>query len=176
MSTVLNLKLRSVSPQAMTLDMALVKVLRDLPADKVEQGKERLWQVVVSSPADTSVHDKQWLEMICNWVPQGRETQQGREAGALPLTEMARWFELARRVNRLDDTKTGKFTLSTSQAELIFKRLCDPRFELTGISIAWAEFAFEFFTAYGAWPAGHIADDDFDTPFEEDPAQEKRAD
>lgn len=107
-----------------------------------EQAKDLLYtelQPFANGTAPT-VHDKEWLEMIVNWSPEG---------AALKFTEFAPWLKLASRVARLDETREGQFTLSATQAELIFNRLKDERFTLRAMTPAFAEFCLEFMTAYG---------------------------
>lgn len=110
-----------------------------------EAAKEALWnefRPFVDGVKPTT-HDKEWLETIVNWVPEGTP---------LKFTEMAPWLKLAARVARLDDQKEGQFTLSTGQAELIFNRLKDDRFTLKAMTPAFAEFCLEFMAAYGRKP------------------------
>lgn len=106
-----------------------------------EQAKEMLWnEFKPLSAGGSTVHDKEWLEMIVNWVP---------ENGQLKFTEMAPWLKLASRVAALDETREGQFTLSAAQADLIFNRLKDDRFTLRGMTTAFADFCLEFMEAYG---------------------------
>jgi hypothetical protein len=107
-----------------------------------EQAKEALYNEMrpFGDGATPTVHDKEWLETIVNWVP---------ENGQMKFTEMAPWLKLASRVAHLDDSHEGPFTLSAAQAELIFNRLKDERFTLRSVPPAFADFVLEFMAAYG---------------------------
>jgi len=164
MSTILHLQKRNAGKSGIQISRSGIEAMKAAPDATDATAAAALWRFVNATVGEALVHDKDWLEMIVNWVPAGDE----KKAGGLSVTEQARWLELAMRVNRLDDNKTGKFTLSASQGDLIFKRLCDARFILTGLSPAWAAFASGFFTAYGHWPEGRNVDDDFDAEFEPD--------
>ena len=95
------------------------------------------------------VHDKSWLLQIINWTPDGGH----------PLSEAAKWFKLAKRVADLDEEKEGKFTLSDYQVNLIWKRLIDPRYKITGLPPAFIEFVMEFQQASGR----HFPEEDPET-------------
>jgi hypothetical protein len=136
-ATTLQLKRR---PRTGTIGLNLgwlTQVMQQPP----EVGKDLLWnELKPLSAATPTVHDKEWLEIIVNWVP---------ENGQLKFTEMAPWLKLASRVAALDDQREGPFTLSSGQADLIFNRLKDERFTLRSLPAALADFCLEFMTAYG---------------------------
>ncbi len=177
MAIKLNLKLRKGGSRVIELDRALAKANVDAAQDGsnsqhaklLQESKDTLWREVCALLEMGVVHDKHWLEMIINWVPAGRELPNGREPGLLPVTEMARWYKLAARVDALDNKREGTFTLSDTQARLVFERVTDKRFELTGLT-GIGLFLTDFFTAYGKWPEGHSTEDDFDAEFESDDA------
>ena len=85
------------------------------------------------------VHDKNWLLQIINWTPQGGH----------PLSEAAKWFKLAKRIADLDEEKEGTFTLSDYQANLIWARLSNPQYKITGLPTAFVDFVMEFQQASG---------------------------
>jgi len=85
------------------------------------------------------VHDKAWLELLVNWVPEG----------GLPMTDVAKWFKLTAKVNDLDDTKEGTITLSDYQAGLIWGRLKNEKFRITRISSQFIAFIMDFQEASG---------------------------
>lgn len=85
------------------------------------------------------VHDKAWLEMIVNHVPEG-----GKE-----LSEMAKWFSLAKRIGELDETREGTFSLSEWQANLIWSRLTGKDFKLRALDRAFLEFILDLQDATG---------------------------
>jgi hypothetical protein len=88
------------------------------------------------------IHDKVWLTHIVDWAPQE----------GIPMTKMMPWLKMAERVNGLDDTREGNFTLSDAQAKLIYKRLTSDEFIVMGLNPAFAEFMLEFFEVYGHMP------------------------
>ena len=96
------------------------------------------------------VHDKSWLLQIINWTPDGGH----------PLSEAAKWFKLAKRVGDLDEEKEGKFTLSDYQVNLIWARLINPQYKITGLPPAFVEFVIEFQQASGRHFPEEEPDDD----------------
>lgn len=140
MAITLQLKLRkSASPQlnARVLLAFLAGPLSD--EEKVAQLRERLDTKAV-------VHDKAWLAHLVNWSPEG----------GMALTEQAPWLKLAVRVSALDEEREGPFTLSAAQAELLWKRMNDPKFKLGGLESAWAEFVLDFCKAAGKSFGGDV--------------------
>lgn len=88
---------------------------------------------------NSTIHDKNWLLQIVNWVPQGGH----------PLSESAKWFKLAKRVADLDEEKEGSFTLSDYQVNLIWARLISPEYKVVGLPQAFLEFIMELQQASG---------------------------
>lgn len=132
-NVVLHLKRRT---NRNTITVASAPVLRALK----ENDKDGLWAMFKSiNPDDGGAHDKAWLAMICNWAPEG----------GLSLKDMSKWIGLAARVDRLDDTKVGTFTLNPFQDALIWQRLNDEKFKLSALSPLFAEFLLEYMTASG---------------------------
>jgi hypothetical protein len=134
MAAKLNLKARPTR-DTLTLPYLLIKGVVD------RQDKEGLWKLF-SSLADedgTTVHDKHWLELIINWMPEG----------GLPLSESAKWFKLAERVGMLDRERDGVFTLSDYQVDLIWKRLTDPKFKMDRLPTPFVMFVRDLQKATG---------------------------
>lgn len=132
-NVVLNLKRRT---NRNTLTVASAPVLQALKTGD----KEGLWTMFKGiNPDDGGAHDKVWLAMICNWAPEG----------GLPLKDMSKWMGLAARVDRLDDTREGTFTLNPFQDALIWGRLNDEKFKLNSLSPLFAEFLLEYMLASG---------------------------
>lgn len=104
MAITLKLKKR-LTRETLNLPLFLMKGFVD------REDKEGLWNFFANLAKDDEVyvHDKHWLELICNWMPEGGQA----------LTESAKWFKLAERVNDLDTEKEGNFNLSQYQADLV---------------------------------------------------------
>lgn len=96
--------------------------------------KDGLWNLFnrVVSAANT-IHDKEWLKMIVNWVPEG----------GLKLTDMARWMPLARRIDKLDETEQ-ELILSQNTVNMLWDRLNDDNFKLNRMDAAFVGFISEF--------------------------------
>ncbi|KKL75670.1 hypothetical protein LCGC14_2052560 [marine sediment metagenome] len=123
----INLKLRN--------GKQVITALKQIVVDIIKSGdKEVLWNTFKQLTEDDTVHDKEWLEMIVNWVP----------SGGLPLTEMSRWLKLAKRVGDLDGRPEGTFTLSEWHVNLIWDRLTNEDFKLSILSPAFAAFLLDF--------------------------------
>jgi hypothetical protein len=72
-----------------------------------------------------TTHDIENLKAIVNWVPPDE---------GIPLTEAVKWQKLAKRVNQLDEEREeGNLAINDFEADLIMKRLKDPRFKLMKI-------------------------------------------
>jgi hypothetical protein len=134
MATNLNLKKRPTR-DTLALPFMLIKGYVD------REDRDGLWKFFegLSDDDETMVHDKHWLELIVNWMPEG---------GA-PLAESAKWFKLAGRVAALDPDREGNFTLSDFQAELIWKRLISPNFKMDRLPAPFVAFVQDFQKASG---------------------------
>jgi len=104
-----------------------------------EDAGELLVEQLKAMIGEIFIHDKAWLLQIINWAPQGGH----------PLSESAKWFKLAKRVADLDEDKEGVFTLSDYQVNLIWTRLINPLYKVTGLPPAFVEFVLEFQQACG---------------------------
>lgn len=105
-----------------------------------EQAKKELWDAFKNlANDDTVVHDKVWLENLANWMPEG----------GLKLTEVAKWMKLIKRINSLDDTREGDFTLSDFQADLLWGRMTDEKYKLAILQSSFIEFISDFQEATG---------------------------
>lgn len=105
-----------------------------------EGTKDQLWAFFAEvAKRKGTVHDKQWLQMIVNWTPEG----------GLALAELSKWLKLVQRVDRLDDTKEGPFTLSLAQADLIWRRLTSADYKVRGLDPNFAAFVSEYLRASG---------------------------
>lgn len=85
------------------------------------------------------VHDQHWLELLINWVPEG----------GVALTESAKWFKLAGRINDLDIEKEGNFNISQYQIDLIWQRLINPQFKMDRLPVPFVSFVRDFQLATG---------------------------
>lgn len=136
MSKILNLKCRPTN-NALSVDVTVVRQIMQM--SEVVAGRQ-LYKMFAK--LEESTHDKVWLTLIVNWAPKE----------GIPMTKMMPWLKLAERVNGLDDSKEGTFTLSNAQAKLIYKRLTNDEFLMTGLSAAFAAFTLDFFESYGTRP------------------------
>ena len=134
MSIKLNLKKR-LSRETLSLPLPLIKGLID------REDKDGLWNLFNNLANDDNVyvHDRNWLELIINWIPEG----------GVPLTESAKWFKLAKRVSALDTDKEGDFTLTPYQNDLIWQRLISPSFKLERLPPAFVHFVIDYQEASG---------------------------
>ena len=123
-----------------------LKLLQEILNQDESTGKDRLWEVFGNlEETDTSVYDKTWLETLVNWMP---TTKDGRPI-SVPLTEKYKWFRLIRRVANLHDEYEGKFTLSQLQADLLWQRLTDGKFEVFNMPLPFLDFLLDFQDAFG---------------------------
>jgi hypothetical protein len=106
-----------------------------------KEDKDGLWNFFASLAEEDEVfvHDRHWLEILINWVPEG----------GVPLTESAKWFKLADRVGDLDIEKEGPFTLSPYQVDLIWQRLINPLFKMDRLPMPFVKFVQDFQQATG---------------------------
>ncbi|GAF73577.1 unnamed protein product [marine sediment metagenome] len=118
-----------------TLSLEWIKAI----INRGDAANQLLSQVKGMVDGSIGVHDKKWLTEIINWAPQG----------GLPLTETAKWFKLAKRVADLDEEEEGFFTLSDYQVTLVWSRLIDPEYKVTGLPSAFVEFIMGFQQASG---------------------------
>lgn len=134
---VLQLKKRTVK-DSISIPSGVYQTIRGF----LEKGdRDALWNMFAGlKDTKQTIHDKQWLEIICAY---------GEKEGT-SMRSWAPWLGLRSRVDRLDDTREGPFTLSAVQASLIWDRLRDPKFTLQGgLSPQLAEFVMEFCQATG---------------------------
>jgi hypothetical protein len=137
MSVTIDLKKRINN---MTVIAPLVEIKAIVSSSDEEAAKDALWEYFLPvKDTETDVHDKQWLKNIVDWVPQG----------GLSLSEMAKWFKLVERVNKLDDNLEAGFTLSSFQVDLLWGRITDEKFKLNRLDSAFVEFILEFQAATG---------------------------
>lgn len=129
MSTILNLKKR-VTRETLSLPLFILKGFVD------KDDKDGLWSFFQSLANDNEVyvHDKHWLELIVNWMPEG----------GMALTESAKWFKLADRVSTLDIDKEGDFTLTAYQSDIIWQRLINPKFKMDRLPAPFVKFVMDF--------------------------------
>lgn len=142
MSVILNLKKRL---QTTSLQVPLQSIQAALDQGEIE-GKETLWMFFNElSRVEPTVHDKNWLEMITNWIAVDEQGQ----PKPVSLTKQAKWFKLAERVFALDPDKEAKFTLSQFQADLIWSRLTNEEFTIVRMPVPFISFVLEFQEAIG---------------------------
>jgi len=129
MATILKLKKR-VTRDTLNLPLFLVKGFVD------KEDKDGLWNFFASLAKEDEVfvHDKHWLELIINWMPEGGHS----------LTESAKWFKLADRVSALDTDREGDFTITAYQTDIIWQRLIDPKFKLERLPVPFVKFVTDF--------------------------------
>ena len=133
MATKLNLKKR---PALRTIEVP-IPIVKGLVEQDDKDGLFEYFQSIAKQ--EFEVHDKQWLELIVNWVPEGGHA----------LTESAKWFKLANRVAELDVEKEGDFTISPYQVDLIWNRLNNNKFTVERIPTAFVGFITDFQDATG---------------------------
>jgi len=133
MATKINLKKRT----ALRAIEVPIPVLKNLIEQEDKDGLFDYFKGIAKQ--DFEVHDKQWLELIINWVPEGGHA----------LTESAKWFKLANRVADLDTDKEGAFTLSPYQVDLLWNRLNNSKFTVERLPTAFVAFIVDFQTATG---------------------------
>jgi len=81
--------------------------------------KNTLWNQLKPFAESGTVHDKFWLTMIIDWTP-----QQG-----IPLTEMAKWLPLAKKVNAIDDMQDNVgIDITQKELDYIWGRMKNPAF------------------------------------------------
>jgi hypothetical protein len=111
----------------------------------ITQGKDALWNFFAPLEPEATVHDRQWLTMFVNWSPPGADGQQGK---GLELTEIARWFKIAKKVGTLTDGST-EIVFTLSETDLLWERMQDKRFMLRNLPSAFAEFMLDFLDVTG---------------------------
>jgi hypothetical protein len=142
MSVVLELKKRT---QTTSLQVP-VQPIQDALAQGEVEGKNTLWNFFKElGTVEPTVHDKNWLEMITNWIA----TDEQGQPKPVSLTKQAKWFKLAERISALDPEKEGKFTLSQFQADLIWSRLTNEEFTIIRMPVPFISFIMEFQEAIG---------------------------
>lgn len=134
MSTKLKLKKR-ITRDTLNLPLFVIKGFVD------KDDKDGLWNFFSSlaNEDELYVHDRHWLELLINWMPDG----------GLALTESAKWFKLAKRVNNLDTGKEGNFEISPYQIDLIWQRLINPKFKMDRLPMPFVQFVQDFQGATG---------------------------
>ena len=81
---------------------------------------------------DITIHDKVWLTMIVNWTPPNT---------GLSMIDIAKWITFAKRVENIDENKDKiEFSLSDSDAKMIFEKLNNPEFKILRISTSLLNF------------------------------------
>lgn len=134
MGTQLNLKKR-ITRDTLNLPLFVIKGFVD------KEDKDGLWNFFnsLANEDEIYVHDRHWLELVINWMPEG----------GVALTESAKWFKLAKRVNDLDIGKEGTFNISPYQVDLIWQRLINPQFKMDRLPMPFVQFVQDFQAATG---------------------------
>jgi len=129
----IKLKIRKTS-STISAPVPIMLGILNLPNE--EEAKEALWKYFapVKETQKATTHDKQWLQSIVDWTPEG----------GLPLSEMAKWFKLAEHVSQIDEEKEKQFTFSQFQADLIWSRITNDKFKMLRLDVAFLEFIKEF--------------------------------
>ncbi len=121
--------------------------------------RERLWtEFVPFLERKPSIHDKFWLEMILDWVPGSKAPNGQFVPDGLPLTEQAKWIDLARRIRRVQEEDGAVLRLYGWEAEMIWKRVTDGRFLMQRFSLPLLEFLLELGHITGNVFPGALAD------------------
>ena len=94
--------------------------------------REQMWSLFANLKSGQP-HDCEWLQMVVNWTAEG----------GMPLTVMAKWLKLARKVGALTE-KSTEVTLTLTECDLIWARMTDERFKLKSLSPSFAEFVLDF--------------------------------
>jgi len=102
----------------------------EMSPDICKLSKDELYNRVQSANIVDTIHDKVWMEMIVNHIPEG----------GLTMTEVAAWFPLTSRLNELDTSKECELLLTVQDIDMIWKRLQDQNFKLQRTSYALVEF------------------------------------
>ena len=133
MATKLKLKIRKTSG-SISAPVPVMLALMDKPTE--EEAQDALWEYFapLRETREPTIHDKTWLQSIIDWTPEG----------GLSISEMAKWFKLAERVNKLDEEKQKEFTFSQFQVDLIWSRLTNEQFKMVRLDIAFVEFIKDF--------------------------------
>lgn len=135
MAIKLSLKKRETDGTLHIPHRMLVPILND-----EESGKDRLWEFMAPlKEVPLTVHDKEHLLTIINWVPEG----------GITLSEHAKWFKLVERVNELDEDREGNFTLSEFQRDLLWHRMTNDKFKMRAMSPTFVGFVMDFQKATG---------------------------
>ena len=140
MAVTLYLKLRKDETKQIALPL-LLRIVNGAGSDK-----EKIAQLQTLDEQNARIHDRAWLSMIVNWVP---------EKG-LPLTETAKWMKLAARVGELDDEREGTFALSDFQAKLVWERMNYAEFKIVRNNPALAGFVLDFLAVTGKSFGGDV--------------------
>ncbi len=81
-------------------------------------------------------HTADLFKIIVDWTPQG----------GMHMSMQVRWLDIARRLNKIDRSKTGqKFTLSAEEADLVWQRIKGKGFKPL-FTLAFTELVDEFMT------------------------------
>lgn len=118
-----------------------IALMREVVKRREEEAKDALYAMFkpYANGMGEGVHDTHWLKIIINWAG---------EKG-LPLTEMAKWFGIAKKVNRLKGQGDEELLLSEREVDLLFARMKDDKFTITGLQPSFVEFMLDFCDATG---------------------------
>jgi len=157
------LRTRTVEDETITLPYPVVKQI-------LETGQpEALWaffgEVAKMPPYRKTIHDKEWLKLIVNYVPTTENKNGETIPKHVPESERACWYPLARRVHMLKEIDGGVMQFSRAQAKMIWERFTSPDFKLLP-GQQFKEFMLEFADAIGEAMPGIQMDQDFDAEME----------
>ena len=132
---------QTVDEQQLRRDI-LVILAASMPDDERADMMIRLLKTFPRS----KVSDKHWFKMLIDWMPMDdRENMR-----SLPVTEQAKWFHLAIKLDDLPDDQESQIELTTRERNLVWDRLRDPGFKMTGaLSPQWAAFVTHFCQTMG---------------------------
>lgn len=146
MAVELHLKKRGQS-DVVRVSLALIK--ETLNMDEVV-GKARLWELFEGlKDAAEPISDKVWLESIVTWMPTATDALGRTVNKPTPLLGEYKWLKLIQRVAELDDDYEGIFTLSPTQADLLWKRLTTNQFEVVDRPLPFIKFLLMVQEAFG---------------------------
>lgn len=99
-----------------------------------QNDKEQLFQIFKDIVIQPIMHDVYWLRVIINSTPNE----------GLLITEMMKWFEVAKLVNDIDENEDIEISISSKDVDMIIERLRNKDFKVIKFSITFAQFLNDF--------------------------------
>lgn len=101
---------------------------------------------IVENGTTEYAHDLRWLKMIVDWSP----------PDGFPLSEMAKWMQLATKISGLKEEKEYKISLGDFHINMIWERITSEKFKLNSLPLQFQQFILDFQQATGK----HFKDED----------------